>query len=403
MSNYRLLSLAATIVCIAIMPLTAQTPYSQYGYGTIDDNATGTQRAMGGVGIGMRNNLQINMMNPASYTAIDSLTFMFDLSADYKASWYKEGDAKDVQQGGGLNYFAMQFRLGKRVAASIGLTPMSHVQYTYGNTITNGSFTRAGEGGISQVYGGVAYQPWKWVSLGVNMGYLFGTIENLITVPTIDGTGAYYRILNISDYRFQAGIQFTHNFNNKHDVTLGFTYTPEKRNHGTAMAFATGSDTTTVNMKDYYTMPHCFGGGISYVYDRRLTAAVDVRYDMWEDAKFYNPNTTRYEKMSNRKRIAAGVEYRPKLVSSSYFDYIRYRVGGFCEQSYVMVGDNHVNEWGISCGLGFPLRSEKSILNISFEYSHRNGSPNVLLSEDHLAIVISMTFNEMWFWKRRFD
>lgn len=54
MSKYKLIW--AALLCAAVMPLVAQTPYSQYGYGTLDDNATGNQRAMGGTGIGMRNN-----------------------------------------------------------------------------------------------------------------------------------------------------------------------------------------------------------------------------------------------------------------------------------------------------------------------------------------------------------
>ena len=401
MSKYKLLITA--LFCAVVMPLLAQTPYSQYGYGTIDDNATGNQRAIGGTGIGMRNNLQINMMNPASYTAIDSLTFMFDFSIDYKTSWMHEAGASAQSQSGGLNYFAMQFRLGKSVAASIGLTPLSHVQYTYGDQIANGSYTRIGEGGLSQAYFGVAYQPWKWVSLGVNLGYVFGNIENYTLVSTSPSTGGYYKEMSVNDIRLQAGIQFPIDINEKHNLTLGATYTLGKPTYGTVLAYATHSDTTEFKMKDFYSMPHCFGAGVSYTYDRRLTVAADARYDMWEDARFYNPNTDTYERMSNRMRYSAGAEYRPKLLSSSYFDYIRYRIGGFYEQSYVMVGNNHVREFGVTCGLGFPLRSDKSMVNVSFEYSHRNGHPNTLLSEDHFAIVVSMTFNEMWFWQRKFE
>ena len=401
MSKYRLLITA--VLCAVFMPLLAQNPYSQYGYGTIDDNATGNQRAMGGTGIGMRNNLQINMMNPASYTAIDSLTFMFDFSIDYKASWLNEAGATGQSQSGGLNYFAMQFRLGKTVAGSIGLTPLSHVQYTYGNKISNGSYTRIGEGGLSQAYLGVAYQPWKWVSVGVNVGYMFGKIENYTIVATSPSTGGYYKEILVNDIRLQAGIQFPITINSKNNLTLGMTYTLGHPVHGSVVAYATHSDTTEFKMKDYYSMPHCFGAGVSYTYDKRLTIAADARYDLWENCKFYNPNTESYEKMSNRIRYSAGAEYRPKMLSSSYFDYVRYRLGGFYEQSYIMVGQNHVREFGVTCGLGFPLRSDKSMLNVSFEYSHRNGSPNKLLSEDHFAIVVSMTFNEMWFWQRKFE
>ena len=395
MSNYRLF--LATLLCAIIMPAVAQTPYSQYGYGTMDNIATGNQRAMGSTGIGIRNNTQINMMNPASYTACDSLTFMFDFSVDYKSSWFNENGNKAQSQGGGLNYFAMQFRLGKHVAASVGLTPISHVQYTYGSEITNGSYTRIGEGGLSQAYVGLAYQPWDWVSLGVNVGYLFGKIQNNTIVATEPSEGTFYNIMNVSDVRVQAGIQFPIAISPKHHLTLGGTYTLGKPTLGTVTTYRTYSEVVETPMKDLYSMPHAIGAGLGYTYDQRLTVAADFRYDMWEEAKFAN------EKMSNRMRISAGAEYRPKMLSSSYFDYIRYRLGAFVEQSYIMVGDNNVRGFGITCGFGFPLRSEKSMLNVSFEYSHRNGYPTPLLVEDHLAIVVSMTFNEMWFWQRKFD
>ena len=53
------------------------TPYSVYGIGLQTENA-GPYNAMGGVAAAMRDNGNINYLNPASYTAVDSLTFMFD-------------------------------------------------------------------------------------------------------------------------------------------------------------------------------------------------------------------------------------------------------------------------------------------------------------------------------------
>lgn len=400
------------VLCTVILPSVAQTPYSQYGYGILDDYATGNQRAMGGTGIGMRNNSYINMMNPASYTAMDSLTFMFDFSADFRASWFNEGNASETGQGGGINYITMQFRLGKTVAANIGLTPLSHVQYTYGQEIKNGSYTRAGEGGMSQVYAGVAVQPVKWMSVGVNIGYVFGKIENYTQVNTGSSTGSsagyYVNNYSISDLRVQAGLQFPIVIDKKNELTIGATYTLGKPTWGEVLSYNTFNDTIQEDMCDYYSMPHCFGLGASYTYNQSITAAVDARYDLWKDAKFYQPGIHEDLDMNNRLRVSAGIEYRPKLVSSSYFDYIRYRIGGFYEESYITVqsknGDrNSVREYGVSCGFGFPLRGSKSLFNVTFEYSHRNGHPTPLLNEDHLAIVLSMTFNEMWFWQRKFE
>ena len=56
-----------------------QTPYSMYGYGVLNDHVSSAQRAMGGIGYALRSPRQINVKNPASYAAIDSMTFLFDI------------------------------------------------------------------------------------------------------------------------------------------------------------------------------------------------------------------------------------------------------------------------------------------------------------------------------------
>ena len=55
------------------------SPYSRYGFGIMTDRAMGFNKAMAGVAQGFRDGQQINTANPASYSAIDSLTALFDL------------------------------------------------------------------------------------------------------------------------------------------------------------------------------------------------------------------------------------------------------------------------------------------------------------------------------------
>ena len=78
MSKIKLL-LAAAFLASAAASAQTSSPYSMYGYGIIGDRATSLQRQMGGVGYAMNSGRQINVMNPASYAAIDSLTFLFDI------------------------------------------------------------------------------------------------------------------------------------------------------------------------------------------------------------------------------------------------------------------------------------------------------------------------------------
>ena len=53
------------------------SPYSQYGLGVLSDQSQGFNRGMSGLGYGLRTSNQVNVMNPASYSSIDSLTMIF--------------------------------------------------------------------------------------------------------------------------------------------------------------------------------------------------------------------------------------------------------------------------------------------------------------------------------------
>lgn len=85
------------------------TPYSRFGYGILSDNANAAQRSMGGVGYAQRSGRAINFMNPASYAAIDSLTFLFDMAVNAKGLSTTDGDETGKNFTGGLDYVTLQF------------------------------------------------------------------------------------------------------------------------------------------------------------------------------------------------------------------------------------------------------------------------------------------------------
>lgn len=118
---------------------------------------------------------------------------------------------------------------------------------------------------------------------------------------------------------------------------------------------------------------------------------------------YYNVSTNSGYSLNNRYKLALGAEYLPSLMSGGYVQHIRYRVGGFYNRSYLNIRGNDLNEYGVSCGFGFPLRNDKSIVNLSFEYVNRQGSPSKLIKEDFFRISLGITFNEMWFWQRKFE
>ena len=54
------------------------SPYSRFGLGLLTDQPQGFNKSMGGVGLGVRVGNRVNTINPASYSAIDSLSFIMD-------------------------------------------------------------------------------------------------------------------------------------------------------------------------------------------------------------------------------------------------------------------------------------------------------------------------------------
>ena len=404
----------STVLLLAVcyMPAMAQssiTPYSKLGYGVLSDNATGIQRAMGGVGIAMQNGRQINVMNPASYSQVDSLTFLWDMGIDITNCWSKEGGKSGYNLGGGLDYITMEFRLAKNVGAAIGVVPFSSVGYSFGGDITNGTDSRIGSGGLSELFAGVGYQPFKGLSIGANFSYLFGTTTNTTNVEYTSST-QFTRNMEVRDWNMRAGLQYAFNISRKNKVVIGLTYSPKKSLHGkswgTMADVSQDSKLDTVNtmsMKGNYELPNSFGVGVSYTYDNRLNLELDYTYQQWSKAKytpidyFETPQT----KWNDRWKVAAGMSFIPNP-RGNYLSRMTYRLGAFYNNDYMNVYGNDVRDYGVGLGFSFPaLLGNKTLVNLGVEWKHRYTAPTNLIKEDYLNITVSVNFNEMWFWKNK--
>lgn len=418
--KYLISTLALVAAChMPAMAQSSTTPYSKLGYGILSDNATGMQRAMGGVGIAMQNGRQINVMNPASYSQVDSLTFLWDMGLDLTNCWSKEGTKSGYSLGGGLDYITMEFRLAKNLGAAIGIVPFSSVGYSFGGDIDNGTDSRLGAGGLSELFAGVGYQPFKGLSIGANFSYLFGSTTNTTNVTSTSNT-QFIRNLEVRDWNMRAGLQYAFNISRKNKVVIGLTYQPKKSLHGNALGRMADINQDVVvdnkgntvivydtiadmSLKGNYELPNTFGVGVSYTYDNRLNVELDYTYQQWSKAKytpidyFEAPQT----KWNNRWKVAAGMSYLPNP-RGNYFKRMTYRLGAFYNNDYMNVNGNDVRDYGLGLGFSFPaLAGNKTLVNLGVEWRHRYTAPTNLLKEDYLNITVSVNFNEMWFWKNK--
>ena len=86
--------LASLYVAPAIAQSGTNSPYSQYGLGQLSEQTSGFNRGMNGLGLGFREHNQVNYINPASYSSIDSLTFIFDAGLSGQVTNFSENGQK---------------------------------------------------------------------------------------------------------------------------------------------------------------------------------------------------------------------------------------------------------------------------------------------------------------------
>ena len=404
-----LLLLAAAIGCGTAMAQNATTPYSKMGYGMLNDNVSSIQRSMGGVGYAMRGGRIINVMNPASYANVDSLTFLWDVGVDLTNLWSKENDNKGYSFSGGLDYLTGHFRLTKGLGAAFGLLPYSSVGYSYGGEISGGSESRSGSGGFNQLFIGMGYEPLKNLTVGFNFDYLFGTTSNVALVYS-SSTSYFTRSMKIRDWNAQLGVQYSMPLAKGRDrLTLGATFQPKKSFHGESWATAFDSQDSKIDtvgyakMKGNYEQPITIGLGASYTWNHKLTVEADYTYQPWSKAKYLPIGGFEGETMQfdNRWKLAAGLQYTPNK-RGSYVGAMTFRAGAFYNHDYLNFNGNNVRDYGMSIGLGLPtLAPNKTTINIGLEWRHRDTSPVQLITENYLNITLGVTFNELWFWKSR--
>ena len=103
----------------------------------------------------------------------------------------------------------MGFPLSKKAGMSLGLQPVSSVGYSLSNTLLDASgdiseiSVFAGNGGVNRIYGSFGIEVLKGLSLGLELDYSFGNIDNSITNQRADVTLATkYKEANYCKRRF---------------------------------------------------------------------------------------------------------------------------------------------------------------------------------------------------------
>jgi long-subunit fatty acid transport protein len=420
--------LSVTLLLFAVQFASAQTgissPYSRFGIGQLQSKSVNSRlHGMGGIANAISTSRFVNPSNPASYSAFDSLSFLFDAGLNATRVAYKTTTQTEIGSNATLNYFSLGFPVTKRWHSALGILPYSQVGYNvvipYENEET-GNYNKAfvGEGGLNQVFIGNSFYLGKNFSIGANLTYIFGRYSSISLVSFPDSnlyanTVAAVRTL-ANDFILDYGLMYKKDLGNNYILSLGATY----------------SQKMNLDVKRDYLVKSVFGGvdgNIEYVLDTVVytprvngalvippsagVGAVIEKKDSWLigfDANWQNwQNFTAFgvnDSLIDSWNVALGGEYTPNFTSiSGYWKRVTYRSGFRYKQTYLKLNGQPINEFGISFGLGLPLPRTLTTIDLSVEFGKTGTTAHNLIQENFINFTMGVSLYERWFVKRKYD
>ena len=380
--------------------------------GLLSDQSTGITKTMGGIGAGFRYPNTLNMKNPASYSTVDTLTFIADLGFALQNGNFNENGVSVNARNASIDHMAMQFRLFPKVGVTIGFMPFANVGYGFAKTqpvrrdedgeITT-TITNSGSGGVRQFLGGLGWRPTKWLSVGANASYLSGDINHFITntysSSEVQSREKTYNA-EMSAFKYDLGIQGMIT-RGERSLVLGATFAPAQTLKTDTYVTDRHSVSDTTYIADAFSMPDMFSAGFTYKWNKGMIGA-DVSYQTWSKASFFGEKTG-----SDRISASFGYMRRPEETNRNIFKRTSYQAGLRFSQSYFNIdGGKGPMELGISAGFSLPFNTaynSMSYLHVSGEFVRVQPMVKGMITENYLRVNIGVTFMERWFMKLMVD
>lgn len=395
------------------------SPYSVYGMGLLPEN-NGPYTAMGGVSAAMRDSRNINFLNPASYSALDSNRFYFQLAltGEYAhISTHKENSSYRVAQNANLN---MAMRLRRNLYFSFGFTEKSDIGYDllYSYRITGSSSATfnqniAGEGGLNDIYAGFGWK-YKNLSLGINFSYVFGKIEKQQTLTAQIEDSYYIRTSEnnrIHDFIFNPGIQYDFKLSPKSRLILGssmnFTQKLTAKQDFQSYKVSTSSGNSTMlddeNLhKGYIKYPFRIASGFNYLYKNKWQVAGDYTFQKMSKYEEFKVN----QQLRDYHKASLGIAWTPDELGRFWWQRNKYMLGGYFVNSEVQLKDTEINTYGVTFGGQIPFTSPRGgnlLLGVAFDMGIRGTERNGLIQEKFIKLRINIAFKEFWFMKSKIN
>ena len=392
------------------------SPYSFFGIGDVRYKGTAEMRAMAGIGV-EQDSIHLNLDNPASFANL-KLTVL-SVGGGLATNKLKTATQSATTQRATLDYLAVGLPMGK-LGFGFGLIPYSSVGYKVESIAADESQNSkrlTGTGGLNKVFVGAGYKITPSLSLGADLHYNFGKIETtslefLSTIPV--GTSEMNTAI-LSGFNFNAGLMYQTKISAKMNLYSNFNYSLEStltsKNTSTIAtvlidaSYNSSLVDTAADRVETGSMitPSKFTFGLGIGESKKwLVGAQFSTRNAGQLGNTYNSFTNvSYEKY---QKISLGGYYIPNYNSfTSYTKRLVFRGGLKYEKTGLVVNSQSINDLGLTLGVGFPVTGSFSNVNLGFELGKKGTTTSNLVQENYANFCLSLSLNDKWFEKRKFN
>ena len=392
------------------------SPYSSFGLGDLHGTVISEYASMGGGVTALQNLTSINPFNPATYAYINPNSFLLSSGLRHNITNIENVNESQINHITAYSHFIFAFPINKKIGASIGMLPYSDIGY---NITTNDNFDTdliySGDGGITKVYFGSGYSLNNNFSIGMNASYLFGRLNKRKKVLFNDDSFLNSRSnssVNLKGYYYELGLLYKNDLSKDQKISIGMmlhnnseirskrNYLVETFEYGGLVEFVKD---TILNTEEwgYLTLPKRVNFGFSYQKNNKLLFVTDYSVQNWTEYKLFNIQ----EDYNDSRRFSSGFQYSPEYnnITEKYYNKLQYRLGFSYTESPLQFDDIQLNELSITFGVGIPSFKSRTKYDISFIFSERGVVDDNLIKEQFLKIGLNISYDGVWFVKRKYD
>jgi len=393
----------------------------------------------------------LNFYNPASYSLLKPGKILFSSSLSGNFSFFNQGDQSSYFPSSSLHHIALALNVKKHFGISFGLKPYLSRGYFISDDQYSGldslSHTYEGSGNTQQLYFGAASNILNTqstnLSIGANLSYLFGSVENLrkskLLTSTNTAGGVEVNQINFSSFHYKLGLYFKQRFGFNHSIKIGASVEPtqvlnsnfydalyysenieDPSLYDTLFSFNCISENCNINIPTEVDLSFSYSlnfyGRIINNKKRlsQLNLMAAYRQSDWSS---FTPHDGANSSVvfGKNKQISFGFQFIPemkyleKALITKWYERLNYRLGYFDQKLPYTLNGLEVHDFGMTFGLGMPIVIQQSLssLNLSVVVGKRGVGEENFVEERYVGInfglILSPSNFSRWFRKRKLD